>query len=35
MSFLWDSNNTLGCLPLRGFGPKVPEVIWEGGVNHG
>lgn len=22
------------CLPLCGFGPEVPEVIWEGGVHH-
>jgi len=30
-----EDKHCLGCLPLRGFGPEVPEVIWEGGVHHG
>ena len=25
----------LHCLAARGFGKDVPEVVWEGGVNHG
>ena len=29
-----EDKHCLGCLPLRGFGPEVPEVIWEGGVHH-